>query len=186
MLTKLALTSARIYIHTHTFAGWILREMLLACSENSCHHGHMSKDTRPSPTTESWAEAWEHCFCFHWPFQSSGVVPGSLVLRLPPQLLSPNEATWGVYSYPWTLWSGSLSCITIISMVTSLMPTINILMSYCAHVSSTEWWGCSGSFEVPTEGLPMSLDILQVVKSVWVCDAMYKTRLHTWSLWKSE
>ena len=86
-------------------------------------------------------------------FQNSGGVPGSLVLRLRPQLLSQNEVTWGVYSgytYPWTLSSGSLTCITIVSMVTSLMPRINILMSYFAHVSSTEWWDSTGSFEVPT------------------------------------
>ena len=82
-------------------------------------------------------------------FQSSGVVPGSLVLKLRPQLLSQNEATWEVYSYPWTLSSGSLTCITIVSMVTNLMPKINILMSYCAHVSPSQWWDGTGSFEVP-------------------------------------
>ena len=84
---------------------------------------------------------------------SSGGVPGSLVLRLRPQLFSQNKVTWEVYSgytYPWTLSCGSLTCLTTVPMVTSLMPRINFLMSYCAYVSSTEWWDGTGSFEVPT------------------------------------
>ena len=174
------------YSDIHTFADWILREMLSVHSENSYHHAHMSRATSPSPTTESWVEAWEHCFCFHWLFQSSGDVPGSLVLRLRPQLLSQNEVTWEVYSYPWTLSSGSLTCITIVSMVTSLMPRINSLMSYFAYVSSTEWWNGTGSFEVPYRAYQCHWTFLQVAKSVWICDVTYKTRSHTWSLWESE
>ena len=65
---------------------------------------------------ESWVSAWEHCYTVpsDYNFRSSGVVPGSFILRFLPSFTHrPRLPIQGIYTYPWTyirvyiLFSGS-------------------------------------------------------------------------------